>query len=134
MRLIDTRRMRKIKPASTKSLADWLATLFVIGIVIVLVTNLFRVVLNARNNYEVYLYEKEGWAALQVERDRLSEELEFYQSNEYKKLYARDYLHLGESGETLYKVLGGFEYYDVNSDIEELFPKEDYLSWWRLLI
>lgn len=134
MRLIDTRRMRKIKPASTKSLADWLATLLVIGIVIVLVTNLFRVVLNARNNYEVYLYEKEGWAALQVERDRLSEELEFYQSNEYKKLYARDYLHLGESGETLYKVLGGFEYYDVNSDIEELFPKEDYLSWWRLLI
>jgi hypothetical protein len=93
MRLIDTRRMRKIKPASTKSLADWLATLLVIGIVIVLVTNLFRVVLNARNNYEVYLYEKEGWAALQVERDRLSEELEFYQSNEYKKLYARDYLH-----------------------------------------
>ncbi len=134
MKLINAKNLSVIKPGNQKSFNDWLAVLLVIGIVLVLITNLFRVMLNAKNNYEVYLYEKEGWAILQEERDRLSEELEFYQSYEYKKLYARDYLHLGESGETLYKVLGGFEYYDVKDDVRDLFPKENFLSWWKLLI
>lgn len=134
MKLIDSKKIPIIKQGKQKSFNDWFATLLVIGIVLVLITNLFRVVLNARNNYEVYLYEKEGWVILQEERDRLAEELEFYQSYEYKKLYARDYLHLGESGETLYKVLGGFEYYDIKDDVRELFPKENFLSWWKLLI
>jgi hypothetical protein len=114
--------------------SGWVVSVFVIGITILLFVNWSRVVINAKNNYEVYLYEKMGWAELVAQRDQLKKDLEFYSSLEYKRLYARDYLHLAESGVTLYKIVGSFNYYELNAANKDLFPRENYTGWWLLLL
>lgn len=70
---------------------------------------------------------------MQQENLKLLNELQYYQSYEYKKLYARDNLRLGEPGERLYKIVGDQATYNVPEKELELF-EESNLQWWILLV
>ena len=112
----------------------WLSAFVIIGITLLLLANLFRVTANAANNYEVYLYERESVESLRDESERLNRELAYYNSYEYKKLYARDFLHLAEPGEKLYKIVGTPKYYDLQEQELELFEEGNLLEWWLRII
>ncbi len=114
--------------------SGWLATIFVMGISLVLLVNFGRVIANAGESYEVYQYEKVSMEELLGEHEELQQELEYYQSFEYKKLYARDNLHLAEPNEKLYRIVGETTYYDVARAEIDLFAKANLLDWWKRII
>ncbi len=116
------------------NLQGWLSMLIICLITIGLFLSLVRVVTNAQSNYEVYLYEKEGLETLQSENDNLKSQLAYYQSYEYKKLYARDYLRLAEPGERLYKIVGDAKTYDATAKAPDFFEGSGFVEWWKSLL
>lgn len=54
----------------------WLSVVVILGVTIIIGVSLARIVVNARNNYDVYLYEIAGLAKLQDENNRLHKALE----------------------------------------------------------
>jgi cell division protein FtsB len=99
-----------------------------------LLISLGRVIVNAADNYEVYLYEELSLTELQSENARLAKELAYYESYEYKKLYARDHLNLVEPGERLYRLVGRPEYYEVRDRGVQVFQEGNYLNWWLRIL
>jgi cell division protein FtsB len=116
------------------NLQSWLSMLIICLITVGLFLSLVRVVTNAQSNYEVYLYEKQGLEVLQKENDDLKDQLAYYQSYEYKKLYARDYLRLAEPGEKLYKIVGDDKTYDTAGKTPDFFADGKFVSWWKDLL
>lgn len=112
----------------------WLSVFVVVGITFMLLVSFGRVIANARSNYDVYLFEKDGLTVLQADNAELQRELDYYSSYEYKRLYARDYLHLAEPGETLYKIVGNQQYYQVTAVAPNFVPPSSYADWWLQLL
>lgn len=115
---------------------DWRATaraLFMVGMLLALTTSLGKVMVNARNNNEVYEYEQENLSALEAEREKLQKELAYYESYEYKRLYARDYLNLAQPGERLYRIVDNTKLYDVRQRLYN-YPEANFLDWWRTVL
>lgn len=113
--------------------SEWLSVFLIIGMLVILSVNLIRAISDANKNYQVYLAEKESLSLMQQENLKLQNELQYYQSYEYKKLYARDNLRLGEPGETLYKIVGDQTTYNVPEKQLDLF-NDNNLQWWMLLV
>jgi cell division protein FtsB len=116
------------------SFQDWLVLGSLVLVSVILVSSLGRVVTNARNNYEVYVFEKEGLQELKAEQARLLQELAYYESFEYKKLYARENLFLGEPGERLYKLTEPPKLYQVRVREKDYFTDTNFTAWWMKLL
>jgi cell division protein FtsB len=112
----------------------WFSVVMIIGVTFLLLVSFGRVITNAKNNFEVYQYEQSGLVALQGDNDELQRELDYYQSFEYKRLYARDFLHLAEPGETLYKIVGSQTYYEINEKVPNFVTADTYSFWWGELL
>ena len=112
----------------------WLSVIIVLGITLILLISFGRVITNATSNYEVYQYEQTGLDKLQAENDSLKQELGYYSSYEYKLLYARDYLHMAEPGERLYKIVGSQQYYQVEEQQPNFVTVDTYSYWWSQLL
>lgn len=97
------------------------------------VYNSYNKVMDSLERYET---EKETLAILEAENQRLLKERKYYQSQEFKKIYARDNLNLVEPGEEIYLIDGE----EVVLDIEKLpeeqvqITLEDNWFWWRKLL
>lgn len=93
-----------------------------------------RVITNARDNFDVYQFEQGGLVSLQGENQDLQKQLDYYNSFEYKQLYARDYLHLAVPGETLYKIEGNPTYYQIDQQQPNFVTADTFTSWWAKLL
>ncbi len=112
----------------------WVSVLIVVGITFLLLVSFGRVITNARNNFEVYQYEQSGLAMLQVDHSELQRQLDYYNSFEFKRLYARDFLHLAEPGETLYKIVGDQTIYQIDQPQPNFVTAETFAYWWQKLL
>ncbi len=112
----------------------WLSVLIITGATFLLGLNLWRVAINAKESFEVYVFEQQTLEALQDSNSKLEEELEYYSSYEYKQLYARDNLRLGQGSEKLYRILRPQEYYQVPDEEPEFFTEGEYAEWWLELL
>jgi len=112
----------------------WFSVAMIIGVTFLLLVSFGRVITNAKNNFEVYQYEQGGLTALRSDNQDLLRELDYYQSFEYKLLYARDYLHLAEPGETLYKIVGTQTYYKIDEKVPNFVTADSYSYWWGALL
>lgn len=119
---------------SRAQLSNWISVFVVFSAVLLIVLNLARVVANAQDNYEVYQFEKQGLQELKQEHKELEQELEYYQSYEYKKLYARDNLKLADEDEKLYQILGERKQYEVVEQDPDLFQNQSFWNWWVILL
>ena len=112
----------------------WVSVVFVVGVTLLLLVSFGRVITNAQNNIEVYQFEQSGLTTLQADNQSLQHQLDYYNSFEYKRLYARDFLHLAEPGETLYKIAGNQTYYQIDQQKPNFVTADTYGYWWRKLI
>ncbi|MBL8014893.1 MAG: septum formation initiator family protein [Candidatus Doudnabacteria bacterium] len=121
-------------------LKKWLNTdnltraLIVPGLILIVVLNLVRTISDAQRNYQVYLAEQELLGYMQQENADLKQELAYYQSYEYKKLYARDNLRLAEPGERLYRIEGAPQLYQPREKTYDPFRAEVSWQWWEALV
>ena len=111
-----------------------MSVLLIAAVTMLLGLNLWRVATNARNSFEVYLFEQEALTDLESTHERLEAELAYYNSYEYKKLYARDNLRLAEPDETLYRIVSRPDYYELEKLEVDFFEDGEYFNWWMQLL
>jgi cell division protein FtsB len=112
----------------------WFSVVIVVVVATLLVVNLWGVAVNAKESFDVYVFEQESLAELRDTKASLEKEKEYYESYEYQRLYARDNLRLAESGETLYQIITPFDYFEVDDAVPDLVSDEVYLEWWLELL
>lgn len=112
----------------------WLSVLVVVVMALVVGVNLWKVAVNAAESIDVFQAEQESLSALRQIHQDLQDQLSYYESYEYKKLYARDNLRLVEPGERLFRVLSPIEYFEFEEVTPNFFAETDNLSWWLELL
>ncbi len=135
--------MKNIIDNRTKSVSIYLkdikledfATLMLLSIfLVVLIASSFKVIISARNNYDIFNVELKGLEEIRAKNEELKRELAYVTSDEYKLLYLRDSSALGKPEEQLYSIKEDLfkaeekiEYYDISE-------KVDYTDWWVSLL
>lgn len=109
---------------------------FFIMVMVTLSVNIYNTFTNGIETIDKFRAEQEKLDELQRINAELKDQVEHYASLEYKKIYARDNLNLGEQNETLYYINRP----DESLIIEELPEQEveitfdDNISYWKKLI
>jgi cell division protein FtsB len=101
---------------------------------LLLFTNIFRVISNGKYNYETYLYEKEVLTQIQGKNESLKEDIAYVQSDEYKRLLARDTLNMVEPTETIFETKETPVYYDEEKEYLDINSKDKFEGWWKNLL
>ncbi len=101
---------------------------------LILIANVIRVVSNGRGNYETYLYEKQVLGELKDKNETLNTELDYVNSDEYRKLFLRDNQALAAPNEELYNTKPKPVYFDERKEYIDLRDKKEYSDWWALLL
>ncbi len=112
----------------------WVGVVAIICFGLLMAFNLWRALDNAGNSLGVYQSEQASLAALQEQNESLLNELRYYQSYEYKRIYARDNLRMAEPGEKLYLVVDTTPAYYTPDEEFDLFAAQDFASWWGMLL
>lgn len=113
-------------------------TIFSIVILLIILLslsfNLFQKIAESRENYQVYLQEKEALNILVAENNELKRQLEYYDSVEYKLLYSRDNMNRIRSGEKLFTLSPNVVLFNYEPEPVELY--EDIEPWevWKKLL
>ena len=103
-------------------------------ILVIMSVTLVRKVQESGKNYEVYQQELTALDDLQAENEQLRRELAYYNSIEYKLLYARDSLNTTRPGERLYELSDEIVLYDYEPEQVSMYDQLDLKSvWWSLL-
>lgn len=116
---------------------DFRSWLILVGLTVVLLIiagKLGDSMVNAYRNYQVYVAEQAGRDELAEEYQDLQQNLAYYRSYEYKKLYARDYLNLTQNGETLYRINDNDSFYEVKEKQQNFVESGEYTQWWLVLL
>jgi cell division protein FtsB len=111
-----------------------ISVVFLLIILIILGTNLWRKIEDGRRDYAVYVEEQAALDKLRSENALLKAELNYYSSIEYKLLYARDSLNKVRSGEKLYELSNDVIIYNYAPEPVKLYSKLEPLEVWRRLL
>jgi hypothetical protein len=103
-------------------------------VAILLTTSIIRIIANGKANYEVYLLEKNKLTELQVANDKLREDKEYYNSEEYKKLFLRETQNLADGGESIYYTRERPIYLEEKKSFLDISKKTNYSDWWGRLV
>ncbi len=115
-------------------LKSWLILIAITLGLLIIAGRLGDSVVNAYRNYQVYIAEQAGLEDLQGEYKSLQQDLAYYRSYEYKKLYARDYLNLTQGGEILYRINDNNRFYEVSDRKQQFVEEGKYTQWWMVLL
>lgn len=114
--------------------SGWFSVVIVVVVASLLVINLWSVAVNAKESFDVYLFELESLAQLEdINQDLLSQK-DYYESYEYQRLYARDNLRLAEGGETLYQIIEPVQYYEIDQEAVDLLSEGEFFPLWLELL
>lgn len=111
-----------------------ISTVILILIVVFLSTNLARRVHESTQDYAVYLAEQEALAKLTAENKQLQDELDYYNSIEYRLLYARDSLNSVQPGEKLYELSKDIVIYSYQPEPVRIYEELEKLKIWQSLL
>lgn len=95
-----------------------------------LLGSIFRVLSNAKNNYEIFNIEKDSLNELEAKNGDLKKELEYVSSDEYKRLFLRDTKGLSASNEELYTLREDPNYFEEEKTYLDLKEKKNFSDWW----
>lgn len=111
-----------------------LSIVFLAVVLVVLGVNLFKRLDESSRDYGVYLTELASLEKLRNENQQLLAQLDYYNSVEYKLLYARDSLNKVRPGEKLYEISGDIVLYNFSTPPVKLYPELQPIKvWWNLL-
>lgn len=103
------------------------------GLILAVSLNIYVVVVNAFQNYEVLQTERAKLAELQSKNAQLESELAYYSSLEYKQRYGYDSLNLARPGEQIYLVQeADRESFELEEENPDPIQTEDNQRWWQL--
>lgn len=128
--------IRKKASANIKQVAfeSVFIALTLVIISILLFSNTIRVIMTGKSNYETFLKEKEALGVIEEKNATLSDDYEYVNSDEYKKILLRDSLGLADSNERLFRTREKSQYYDEEVVLLKLREKNSYEDWWMMLI
>lgn len=101
---------------------------------IFLTGSIVRVINNARNNYEIFNLEKNSLNDLQSKNEDLKEELDYVNSDEYKRLFLRETEGLSSANEELFSRREEPTVIDADQELLPVEEKIDYSDWWAGLL
>ncbi len=107
-----------------------LLTVILVVSLLLLLSNIFRVISTGKSNFDVYVYEQESLNALKEKNKELSLDKTYYQSEEYKLLSLRDTELMAKPGESIYTTRDKTEYFDQPKALLDVSYKENYADWW----
>lgn len=105
-------------------------TIFLVLIIFVLTSNIFRVIEKGRANYDIFKLEQESLAEIKERNQNLRSYSELVKTDEYLILLARDVLGLAKPNENLFKTKEERLFFEVEKKYLSLDTKEDYSDWW----
>lgn len=116
--------------------AEWLKGIGFIIIIVGLTINIWNSYEKGLHNSKVIAQEEAKLAKLEDENQDLTEQVQYYSSIEYKRIYARENQNLAEPGERLYFIERDDEelvidYIKEETDKIEL---QNNSYWWKKLI
>lgn len=110
-----------------------LLTVILVVSLLLLLSNIFRVISTGKSNFDVYVYEQDSLNALKEKNKELSLDKTYYESEEYKLLFLRDTELMAKPGESIYTTRDKPEYYDQPKILLDISYKENYADWWAKL-
>lgn len=115
-------------------LEDFVTLILFSIFLLVLIASSVKVIVNARNNYDIFNVELKGLEEIRKKNEELKRELAYVSSDEYKLLYLRDSSALAKPEEQLYTIKE--DPFRANEKIEyyDLTDLTDYTNWWVSLI
>ena len=115
---------------------DLFVNIFYLIVIVYLGINIFTTFNKGVEDTKKFQTEQTKLNELQLENDRLTQELKQYDSIEYKRIYARENLNLGERKETLYYVERKQDALDIEKLPEDTIQIDlnDNFYWWKKLI
>lgn len=98
---------------------------------LILSANIFRAFTNAQNNSQIYNLELNNFESLKNRNLELKDDLEYFTSDEYKKIFLRETQFLAQPDETIYSTRQRPVY--IQERITRFVVKDivDYSSWWK---
>lgn len=116
------------------SVEGGLVTVILAVVAILISGSIIRVVNNARSNYEIFKDEQASLEELRSKNSELAEDLNYVQSDEYKKLFLRDTQGLSVGSEELFSTKEKVAYQEEAKEYLKLETKSDYVDWWLSLL
>lgn len=86
------------------------------------------------NNYNTFVEERSQLALIQAENERLLNEFEYVNSDEFKKIILRDTLGYADQEERLFRTKTQTQYFDKEIKLLSLEEISDYDQWWKLIV
>lgn len=85
-------------------------------------------------NYNTFLEERSQLQEILEENERLQNEFEYVNSDEFKKIILRDTLGYADQEERLFRTKTQTQYFDKEIKLFSTEEISDYNQWWRLII
>lgn len=111
-----------------------MSLLMLTALLIILGSSLFRKIEESSRNYGVYLTERAAVEKLRTENEKLKSELDYYNSVEYKLLYARDSLNRIRPGEKIFEITSDVKLHTVETSQPSLYPQLELGQIWSKLL
>lgn len=108
-------------------------TFILIFIIVLLISNIVRVVTNAERNYSIYLSERDEVEVLKSQVELKGDLSEFYDTDDAKLLEARDSGNYGRDGVRLLKPSDSEAFRSVEVFLLEIEGKDNFEDWWDIL-
>jgi hypothetical protein len=124
--------VRKRSSANFRNMAvdSLVITIALIVVGTLLFSNVIRVISTGKSNYDTFLSEEAALAEIRNKNNQLSEEYDYVNSDEFKKLILRDTLGVADQSERLYKTKNEVQYFDEEVEYFDLRDISDYSQWW----
>lgn len=86
------------------------------------------------DNYNTFLEERSQLEEIKSENERLLNEFEYVNSDEFKKIILRDTLGYADQDERLFRTKIQTQYFDKEIKLLSLEEIADYGQWWKLIV
>jgi hypothetical protein len=109
-------------------------TVVLVMMLVLIISSTYKSLVDDQENLNSFVKEKTSLEEYQKKNEELSETLTIVESEEYKKLLARDILGLAESNQQLYRRSEDLEFYEVQVELLDVKEMDDYSSMWNDLL
>jgi cell division protein FtsB len=111
-----------------------ISVVFLSAVLAIVAANFVKRIEEGKRDYDVYLAEQVSLNKLKAENLQLKAELNYYNSLEYKLLYARDSLNKVRPGERLYELSNEIVLYNINPEPVKIYNQLNLIEVWRHLL
>ena len=107
---------------------------FLAIVTLVVIINVIKVYSDGQSNYVALQLETQNMNKLQNVNNKLTSQLKYVSSDEYKQLFLRDTVGLAKNNEQIFNTRSSPVYYKEIPDYLDLSQKATFSDWWSTLL